>query len=602
NAGAFRSTDGGATWTNVISHDVYGEVPEIVRDAGDPRILYAATWCSAIRGCGILPGRVLRSTDGGATWADRSSGLPTNSLGGRYERMALAISPSNPSVLYAGRAVQNLNTGDVISHIYKTTDAGATWVDLPSPIGSQILRSYLGFQSYYDTALAVSPASPDVLMAGGVGHIRSADGGVTFTAMASLHPDCHDLRYQGSTLWIANDGGIWTSEDDGKTVAEHNTGLVTRQYYALASDRSNRDRIVAGSQDNGNVQRTSPGTVWRNMGNAGDGFQAAVHPFSPDIMWNSSQGVQIFRTQDAGSASTPRFKNVSPPLDDGERVPFATVVRLDAREGSTIYTGTYRVWKSLDGGGGWRPLSTTTTDGSAWSTASLVTSVAFSAASSQSLLIGKGHAVYRSDDGGKTWTPGRGLPDAAVTSVELDPRDAFRAWASFSTTTGPSVYRSFDGGVSWIPGATGLPPFAAQVVRIDPTDSNDLFCGTDVGVYRSTDAGGTWARFGTGLPAASVHDVDVFEDGSIVRVATHGRGIWELRVPPTGNTPPAAAISAPSGEISVTPGSPVDFTGSVSDPDAGDRVSGFWFFGDDATTANLAGQSGTIRHVFQRPG
>ncbi|HEY6051229.1 MAG TPA: IPT/TIG domain-containing protein, partial [Thermoanaerobaculia bacterium] len=214
----------------------------------------------------------------------------------------------------------------------------------------------------------------------------------------------------------------------------------------------------------------------------------------------------------------------------------------------------------------------------------------------------KGTGVYRSDDGGKTWTPGRGLPDATVTSVELDPRDAFRGWASLATTIGPSVYRTNDGGLSWVPAAAGLPPFAAQVVRVDPTDSNDLFCGTDVGVFRSTDAGGTWARFGTGLPAVSVHDVDVFEDGSIVRVATYGRGIWELRVPSTGNRPPAASISAPSGEVAVNVGGAVDFAGAVTDPDPGDRVSGFWYFGDDATAVNLAGPSGTIRHVFRRAG
>jgi photosystem II stability/assembly factor-like uncharacterized protein len=603
NAGAFRSTDGGATWTNVIPHDTYGDVPDIVRDASDPRILYATTWCSTVRGCGVLPGRVLRSTDGGATWTDRSNGLPTTGLGGRYERTSLAISASNPSVLYAGRAIQNLRTGAVVSHIFKTTDAGATWTDLPGSTGNQLVSTYLGFQSYYDNALAVSPTNPDVLFAGGTAHIRSSDGGATFGGSAgNLHPDCHDLQYQGSTLWIANDGGIWTSEDDGRTAAEHNTGLVTRQYYALASDRSNRERIVGGSQDNGNVQRLAAGTVWRNLSNAGDGFQAAIHPLSPDLMWSSSQGLLIFRTQEAGSAATPRFKDVSPPIGPEELVPFFTIVRLDPRTRATILTGTYRVWKSLDGGDGWRPLATATTDGSEWDPHTLVTSIAISAASSQSLLIGKARSVYRSDDGGNTWTPGRGLPDAVVTSVELDPRDAFRAWASFATTSGQSVFRSFDGGLSWTPAASGLPPFAAQVVRVDPTDSNDLFCGTDVGVYRSTDAGGTWARFGTGLPAASVHDVEVFEDGSIVRAATYGRGIWELRVPSTGNTPPAAAISAPAGEIAVAAGTTLDFTGSVSDPDPGDRVAGFWFFADDTSAANLVGQTGTVRHVFRRAG
>src|SRR5258706_2643915 len=46
NGGAFRSTDGGATWVNVIARAAYGDVADLVRDPKDPQVLYASTWCA----------------------------------------------------------------------------------------------------------------------------------------------------------------------------------------------------------------------------------------------------------------------------------------------------------------------------------------------------------------------------------------------------------------------------------------------------------------------------------------------------------------------------------------------------------------------------
>ena len=47
------------------------------------------------------------------------------------------------------------------------------------------------------------------------------------------HVDVHDLQYQGDTLWVGNDGGVWKSENDGDTWNERNDGVVTRQYYGM---------------------------------------------------------------------------------------------------------------------------------------------------------------------------------------------------------------------------------------------------------------------------------------------------------------------------------------------------------------------------------
>lgn len=602
--GAFRSTDGGATWTNVIPRDQYGEIPDMVRDPSDPQTLYATTWC-VHRDCGILPGRVLKSADGGTTWTDRSAGLPSTGKGGNLERMSIAISASSPSILYAARSIRNLDTGATVSHIYKTIDGGGTWTDLAGLASDPLSSQYLGGQSWYDNALLVSPTNPDVLYAGGVSYVRTSDGGATFKRDFDLrvHPDCHDLQLQGTTLWIANDGGIWTAPaDDVRTAIDRNRGLVTRQFYALANDPSNRDRIIAGAQDNGTVQRLVGGTEWRIL-QGGDGGEAAVHPLNSSIAWFSFQGCQIYRTRSAGASGTVPIRLVAPPISfDEDFAPLRTIVKLDRRESETLYTGSSLLWVSRDGGDSWATLSTATTDGSVWDSFDTISAIALPAVASPLLLVAKqSGVVFRSDDRGRTWAAARGLPGRLVTHLELDPRDPLRAYASIATTNGPTVYRSDDGGSSWAASGAGLPSFAAQTIRVDPTDSTDLFCGTDVGVYRSTDRGATWSRFGTGLPSASVHDMDILPDGSVVRVATYGRGIWELQVPASTNRPPAVSIAAPAGDLSVAAGTPVDFAGTAADPDSGDVASGSWFFWDDGSVVALPA-SGSVRHTFWRGG
>ncbi|MEO8430030.1 MAG: PKD domain-containing protein [Acidobacteriota bacterium] len=598
NGGAFRSTDGGASWTNVIARGTYGDVPDIVRDSGDPRILYATTWCRS-KACSTTAARVLRSTDGGVSWTEKSAGLPAGTATGSDERMAIAISPSTPSVLYASKAILSGDT--LVSHIFKSTNGGDSWTDLLALSGNG--RRYLADQSWYNNTLAVSPSNSNVLIAGGTTYVRTTDGGTSFsTAFTSsaVHVDAHDLRYQGSTLWIANDGGVWTSTDDGVTAASRVDGLVTRQYYGLAIDSSQRNRVLAGAQDNGTQQRTDA-REWRNVLGS-DGFECAINPNSSQVAWGTIQEGAVLRTRQAGLPARPPFENVTPPYEDGEMTPFLSIVRADPRAANTIYTGSYRVWRSRDGGDTWIPLSTATTSGAVWSPQTTVTGIALSRTDPLFLLVAKERQVYRSTDGGNTWKAGTGLPNAIVINVEIDPTDSTLTYACIVTTQGPSVYRSTDGGTTWSAAANGLPLFAAQALRIDPTDPSILFVATDVGVFRSTDRGGSWTRFGSGLPSTSIHDMQILEDGSVLRIATHGRGVWELQVPPTGNTPPAVTIVAPAAAISAPKGATLAFSGAVSDPDAGDTAAGTWFFPDTSQTVALSGGSASVSHTFHQAG
>ncbi|HWO24121.1 MAG TPA: hypothetical protein VNO30_35505 [Kofleriaceae bacterium] len=103
-----------------------------------------------------------------------------------------------------------------------------------------------------------------------------------------------------------------------------------------------------------------------------------------------------------------------------------------------------------------------------------------------------------------------------------------------SPTTG-HVFMTNNGGQTWTPlhgNGTGfdLPNVRVYVVRFDPSDPTDqtLYAATDLGLYRSTDLGQTWTRYGDNLPMVRVQDLFIARNGSLLRAAVYGRGIWEL--------------------------------------------------------------------------
>ena len=97
------------------------------------------------------------------------------------------------------------------------------------------------------------------------------------------------------------------------------------------------------------------------------------------------------------------------------------------------------------------------------------------------------------------------------------------------------LFKTVDGGNTWTPfhgNGTGfdLPNFPVYVIRYDPSDTTDqtIWVGTEFGVYRTADGGKTWAPYGTGLPAVRITDIRISNNGSLVRVSTYGRGVWEI--------------------------------------------------------------------------
>jgi photosystem II stability/assembly factor-like uncharacterized protein len=529
-AGGLRSTDGGNNWTTVISGTTYFQVNDIKRDPTNPAVLYAAARIHSGES------RVLKSTNGGVSFIEKLVGLPTNA-----DVASLAIAPSNPQLLYLLTAVQET------SHVYKSTDGGETWADLPGVSGnpSSSISRVLGNSSAHNNAIVVSPSNPNIVIAAGVTHIRSTDGGATWDlpefagspadcGYGGVHPDTTSLEYQGSTLFIAGDGGVFSTPDNGHTARELNNGLVIRELYAMWNDPVFLHRAIAGAQDNGTERRSATGDIWDPV-SLGDGFDCPINPLSPGTGYYTVQYETILRDRWAGSFDAcsfdPGLTDISPDFPVGEDRQFFTTLTIDLSNPSTLYTTSrLRIWKTTDEGNSWTPLSTTTTDGSVWNMTPLV-KLAVARSNSNVLMTSNG---FRSTDGGQTWA--RKAPPVGLTSVEIDPRDPNVAYmGSFTSCPGCSgIFMTTDGGTNWTPRGSGLPADGTVlVVRVDPLDSNILYCGTYNGVYNSTDRGQSWSRLGAGLPSIYIEDLRITDDGSILRAATYGRGVWEYQLRPT---------------------------------------------------------------------
>jgi len=93
------------------------------------------------------------------------------------------------------------------------------------------------------------------------------------------------------------------------------------------------------------------------------------------------------------------------------------------------------------------------------------------------------------------------------------------------------LWKSTNGGASFTAIDGGGFPFGVPVnaIKNDPTDPAHLFAATHLGIYESADGGLNWTRFGSGLPLVNVFDFYISPDSTLMRIATYGRGIWQLQ-------------------------------------------------------------------------
>src|SRR5262245_43144940 len=300
--GLYKTTDGGKIWKAVLEISENTGVTDVSFEPRDPDVIYAASY-QRRRNVGVLIGggpesAIRKTTDGGRTWKTLSTGLPEGDMG----RIALAVSPQKPDVVYAHIQAASKDRG-----FYRSDDGGEKWVKMNA----------LGVQEpqYYGEIFA-DPHVFDRVWVMDINVQVTDDGGKTFRPQRwSTHVDHHALAFDptdANHLLSGNDGGLYETYDGGKTW-RHSDTLSSTQFYRVAVDNSAPFyNIYGGAQDNGSMGgpirssnqvgiRTSD---WGRVGGA-DGMQPRVDPTDPDTVYTSSQNGSLVRLDRKTARNTP---------------------------------------------------------------------------------------------------------------------------------------------------------------------------------------------------------------------------------------------------------------------------------------------------------
>ena len=571
--GLYRSSDGGATYT----------LNDVAQASG-----LVSAWSIARSQAGWLlnsidpgfdfgipgTGELYRSTDRGATW----SAIPaTTDVFNSAGRATLAVARPGDRTVYA------IGSDPVLfaqSDVYRSDDGGLHWralnVTTQTPTNPNCFQpdmNILGDQAWYNQMIVVSPGDArrnTVYIGGNLSTAKTTNSGASWTLLSSwlptgcdnvtpalpyVHADNHTATIVATggveRVMFGTDGGIFTSQDGGKSFdSAKNTGIVALLAQTIMSTPQRDSSAITGLQDTGTRARIGSSQTW-NQVFGGDGEGVAWSQANNAVTLVTAEFMTIARQAGlpSNTGDPNNWLDGTNGLDfsNPDCFPFFTPLatpsaRLD-RTGKVFYTSTgSRLYRTTDGAASWKQV---VQFGSTQAPSCIIRQVWHSTGlhpSNPNLvsMTGAGGRPLISQDGGATWS------GTATTLINLVPGyegfNSATAWTTNNVVYYSSegrdpgvvhVVKSADRGVSWSEADFGLPDVAVSDLAVDTRDQSGrtLYAATDLGVYSTRDGGDSWSLFGAGLPNVSVRSLYLSPEGEFMRIATYGRGVWEVELP-----------------------------------------------------------------------
>ncbi|MFF8836959.1 WD40/YVTN/BNR-like repeat-containing protein [Streptomyces sp. NPDC015130] len=541
--GILRSTNGGSTWTSLVTAPFVGQgFHDLEFDRATPTRVYAATtgglyvsndtgatwtqrrtawtWSVAVAPSGAeafaaCRDGLFRSTDGGTTWnAVTLPGTPPAT----WSRLAVAIAPSDPTVAYVFGAGASP---------YLARRAAGTWTAIGAPTGVSIL------QAWYDWFLAVSPDNAGQIYCGAISAHRGDLSGTTWTWTdiasrpspgQSIHPDQHAIAFepgQPQVVYIGNDGGLYRSPDRGVTWQHLNNGLEITEFEYLAQDLGSSRWLMGGTQDNG-TERWTGSPSWLHSQD-GDGGDCGVNRTDPRTVFHSFYNMGVERSTSRGDWGS--WAWLPPPVVAGEQSLFYPPFESSATNGNTVAQAGGALYVSRDNCTNWTRLGFPTAD----------TASAMYIPTADQVYVGTiAGRLYVTRWNGTAWGALTALTtpraNAWISDIHVDPTDTNRVWVTHTTRDGGRVWRSTDGGTTWADRTAALPNLPLNAVEVHPGNRDRVWVAADLGVYQTLDGGASWQMFSNGLPNAFVGDLLYQRHARVLRAGLRNRGVWEIPV------------------------------------------------------------------------
>ena len=559
--GVFKTTDGGKTWKRTLFKDARTGAVDIVVDANNANVLYAALWeayrieyqmSSGGPGSGLY-----KSTDGGETWTEitRNAGMPQGLVG----RIGIANTKADSNRVYA--LVENENGG-----LFVSDDAGGSWKLINT---SRAVRQ----RAFYYTHVFGDPGNKDVVYMQNTSLFRSTDGGKTTVQVGqNTHGDHHDLWVDpDDSLHVVdgNDGGGAITYDITSRVPNWSEqDFPTAQWYHVITTAHLPFHVCGSQQDNSTLCVPSntnvPGQGFGGVppvepyqAGGGEPGYIATHASDPDIFFGGTNNGSFLtrlnrRTGEFKEVGAyPRFFSGEPGRDVKERWQWTYPIVFSHVDPNVLYTSSQRVWKTTDGGDTWTAISgdlsrhdpktmnesggPITHDMNSPEIYGTVFSLAPGKRDRNLLWAGSDDGlVHVTRDEGKTWTniTPKEMPDFGRVS-QLDGSSFDNATAYMAVKKmllgdrSPYIFKTNDYGKTWTKIVNGIPADDyVHTVREDVARRGLLYAGTQHGVYISFNDGGQWQKFAAGLPDVPVTDL-VVEDNAIA-IGTHGRSFYVM--------------------------------------------------------------------------
>jgi hypothetical protein len=475
----------------------------------------------------------------------------TTGVGSNLGRAELAIQKSGDMVtVYCAHGTSN---GTLSKAVYSSAAPGTPTFSVPG--GG---ASFCSGQCFYDIAVEVDPTDANKVYLGGSPSLpfgRSINGGASFVTSANgLHVDTHAIAVAPSnpnTIYFGSDGGVWISTDGGTTWnSKNNSTFSATQFQSIAVHPVDRNFTLGGTQDNGTPFLFPDGVTWtRSVG--GDGGFVAIdsnsttpantvsyHTFFNST--NSQIGFQVALS--GGSNGVPTWGSfygcggVANGISCSDSTLFYAPMVLgpnaaDSSNTNTVYFGTNKLYRSANRGVAMTPVSQTLSAN--------VSAIGIARQDDNVRLIGTttGRVYYSNTAGATTMNDITGtIPARYVGRIAIDPTNANVAYVALGGFGIPNQHVMKTTNLNaptptWTNAGAGIPDVPTNGLVIDPNNPNQLFAGTDIGVFRSIDGGATWTPFSDGLPRVAVFEITLQNANRVLRIATHGRGIWETPIP-----------------------------------------------------------------------
>ncbi|HEY6230916.1 MAG TPA: DUF4214 domain-containing protein [Pyrinomonadaceae bacterium] len=552
----------------------------IHRTAGGVVTVFAGTSRNINPGCDgtARAGAIEKSIDGGVTWPFVIAGAATGGIltnaGGfcdpqcSYD-ITVAVDPNNVNNIYAGGSAPGYTP---CSHAATRSTDGVTFAADETGVHADthyIFSDQTGTNIYNANDGGIWKRSITAPVATAWTNLNNSPLNTLQFQSVAVHPTDTNFTIGGTqdngTEWQSSVSGTWLNAEGGDggyaLIDSNSSGTAVTQYHTFFCGSNSQILFDRATSTTCNTIKDS----WPTRGPAACtpttlcANDATPAPCDGTQFYIGNNGIQLY-----------------------DNVLFYPPMALGPGNPNTLYFGTDRLYRSTDKGDTMSIVSQSPivvtgtrvpiTGGAAQNVGSIITTVGVSPQNDNVRMVGLLNGnVWATSTGSSTLVNiSPTLPAHPVTGQSqyighavIDPNNPDVAYITLAyyTPAGQGIFKitnlqAASNGAPvaavWTASSNGIPSIPINALVIDPQKSARIFAGTDMGVYISENGGANWSPYGQGLPRVAVFDMAIQPTSRTLRVATHGRGMWEI-----GLQAPTAAPAIISGTITASDGRPL---------------------------------------------